>query len=209
FWLPYLNHLVHQPAGLLANRPTLAAFSPALLLRTEAQVVPVDVLSFFEPHRREFLRDPLRTAVYYASVGLGAPLLVYGLWRWLRSPWSVPVLGLWWWLMIAAFAAARIPSHPSYVITLAPITAMLPAGAFDPPIYRLWLARALMAWRVAYIAALFALTVVTGSWLADRGGAVGAYGGGYFLPQTHTECLVSRSKAGASSPYSVTRGTGL
>ena len=204
FWLPYLNHLVHQPAGVLANRPTLAAFTPSLLLRTEAQIVPVDVLSFFEPHRREFLRDPIRTAVYYASVGLGAPLLVYGLWRWMRSPWSVPILGIWWWLMIAAFAVARIPSHPSYVITLAPVTAMVPAGAFDPPIRRLWLARALTAWRVAYVAALFALTVVTGAWLADRGGAMGPYGVAYFLTKAQAESIVSRSKAETSRRSSMT-----
>jgi hypothetical protein len=194
FWLPYLNHLAHQPPDVLASRPTLAVVSPALLLRTEAQIVPVDVLSFFEPHRFEFLRDPIRAATYYASLVLGAPLLLFGLWRWLRSPWSVPILGIWWWLMIAAFALARIPSHPSYVLTLAPITAMLPAGGFDPPIQHGWIARALAAWRIAYVAALFALTVAAGSWLANRGGAMGPYGVAYYLTRGQAESIVSRVK---------------
>ncbi len=204
FWLPYLNHLAHQPAQMLANRPTLAIVSPDLLLRTEAQIVPVDLLSFFAPHRREFLRDPIRAASYYASVVLGAPLLMYGLWRWLRSPWSVPILGIWWWLMIAAFAVARIPSHPSYVLTLAPITAMLPAGAFDPPVQRRLVARALTVWRLAYVAALCALTVTTGTWLANRGGAPGAYGVAYYITKAQAETIIRRA---GSQPTSLSAQT--
>jgi hypothetical protein len=195
FSVPYLNYLAHMPPELIGGRPKLDVVSPTLLVRTEAQIVPVDLLSFFEPHRWEFLRDPIRGGVYYASIALGAPLLAFGVWRWLRSPWSVPVLGIWWWLMIATFAFARIPCHPSYVLMLAPITAVLPAGAFDPPIRRPWIARALTAWRIAYVAVLLVLTVVTGAWLAARGGAQGPYGVAYAIRKAQAESIVSRMRS--------------
>jgi hypothetical protein len=196
FWVPYLDYLLHLiPTGVLAARPKLAVVAPDLLVRIEAQIVPVDLLSFFAPHRDEFLRDPMRAGFYYATVVLGAPLMVYGLWRWIRSPWSVPVVGIWWWLIVAAFAIARIPCHPSYVLTLAPVTAMLPAGAFDPPDRRAAIARTLTAWRIVYIAGLLALTVATESWLADRGGAAGPYGVTYNVRIAQADTIVRRLAA--------------
>ena len=200
FWLPYLNYLAHLPLESLAGRPTLDVVSPSLLLRLEAQIVPVDLLSFFAPHRWEFLRDPLRAACYYTAVALGAPLLVYGLWRWLRSPWSVPILGVWWWLMVAVFAVARIPSHPSYVLALAPLMALLPAGAFDAPNLRRSVVLLLTVWRVAYVVALLALTVVTGVWLANRGGAMGPYGVAYYITKAQAESIVRRAGSQTTLP---------
>jgi hypothetical protein len=192
FWLPYLLFLWRQPAGLLASRPTLAAVVPDLLVRVEAQIVPVDLLSSFAPHRDDFFRDPIRAGSYYASVVLGAPLLAYGLWRWLRAPLTISVIGLWWWLIIGAFALARIPSHPFYVITLTPLVAILPAGGFDPPWLRPRLAQLLVGWRVAYVVALFGLTVTTGSWLIRRGGASGDYGVAYFHRLAQADAIASR-----------------
>jgi hypothetical protein len=192
FWLPYLIFLWHQPGGLLASRPTLSTVFPDLLLRVEAQIVPVDLLTFFEPHRGDFFRDPLRASCYYASVVLGAPLLVYGLWRWLRAPLTLPVIGLWWWLIIGVFALARIPAHPFYVITLTPIVAVLPAGGFDPQFRRPGLAKLRLGWRAAYVVALFGLTATTGSWLIQRGGAAGDYGVAYFNRTAQADAIVSR-----------------
>ena len=45
---------------------------------------------------------------YYGSIALGAPLLVYGVWRWLRAPLSLPVVGVWWWSIIVVFMLARL-----------------------------------------------------------------------------------------------------
>jgi len=112
-------------------RPRLDVVRPFLLRKVEAQVMPFDLFYFFAPHRDEFLKGALRSAFYYASVALGAPLYVYGLWRWLRSPSSLPVVGLWWAGVIAAFTLARIPAQPWYPLMLAPLPAVLAAGAFD------------------------------------------------------------------------------
>ena len=204
FWLPYLTYLSGVSAATLASRPTLDVFSPELLKRIEAQIVPVDLLSFFAPDREAFLRAPARAASFYAAVVLGGPLLVYGLWRWLRSPWSQPVLGMWWWSIVAVFTLARIPSHPHYVATLAPIVAMLPAGAFDPRFRRPWIARALTAWRIAYVAALLALTVTSGAWLVNRGGAEGDYGIAFFHRKAQADMIVSRSPGVNARPAGFT-----
>jgi hypothetical protein len=195
FWLPYLGYLARLPSPLLANRPTLDAFAPALLLRVGAQIVPLDLFYFFAPHRNDFLRSDVRSACYEASVALGVPLFVYGLWRWLRSPVSVPVFGLWWWCVIAAFTLARIPSHPFYVLALTPLVAVLTAGAFDAPASTGWISRALASWRLVYVVALFTLTVVTVSWLGDRGGAAGDYGVAYSRRKAQGEAIVSRLDA--------------
>ena len=117
--------------------------------------MPFDLFYFFAPHRDEFLTGALRSAFYYASVALGAPLYVYGLWRWLRSPLSLPVLGLWWAGVIAVFTLARIPAQPWYPLMLAPLPAVLAAGAFDGTLSLVaWMRRVLFGWRVAYVAAM-------------------------------------------------------
>jgi hypothetical protein len=204
FWLPYLTYLSGVSAATVAGRPTVAVFSPELLKSIEAQIVPVDLLSFFAADREAFLRDPVRAASFHAAVVLGGPLLVYGLWRWLRSPLSQPVLGVWWWSIVAVFTLARIPSHPHYVATLAPIVAMLPAGAFDPRFRQPWIARALTAWRVAYVAALLTLTITTGAWLVNRGGAAGDYGIAFYNRKAQADAIASRSPGAYVRPAGYT-----
>jgi hypothetical protein len=204
FWLPYVTYLSGVSAATVAGRPTVAVFSPELLKSIEAQIIPVDLFSFFDADREAFLRDPARAASFYAAVVLGGPLLAYGLWRWLRSPLSQPVLGIWWWSIVAVFTLARIPSHPHYVATLAPIVAMLPSGAFDPRFRQPWITRALTAWRAAYVAALLALTVTTGAWLVNRGGAEGDYGVAFFHRKAQAETIVSRSPGVSERPAGFT-----
>ena len=192
FWLPYLEYLLQLPPETFANRPKLDIFTVALLRKVAAQVMPVDLFYFFDPHRGDFLRGELRSVFYYGSVGLGAPLFVYGSWRWLWSPLSVPVFGVWWWCVIGVFTLARIPSYPFYVLTLAPLSAVLAAGAFDGPMPRAWMARLLAAWRLTYVAALLGLTIVTEAWLAGRGGAAGDYGVIYVIREAQAKAVVSR-----------------
>jgi hypothetical protein len=201
FALPYLEYLSRLPAGVFSDRPKLLLPEPALLKKVGMQVVPLDLFFFFRPHRSEFLRDGVRSIVFYASVGLGLPLLFYGLWRWLRSPFTIPVLGVWWWLVIAAFTLARIPSYPHYVVTLAPLAAVLAAGAFDGPLARPRLASALMLWRWGYVAALLGLTMLTQSWLASRGGAAGDYGIAYRIRLAQAQAVVDRLEMRTPASY--------
>jgi len=195
FWLPYVSYFLGLPPGTLDDRPRLDVVRPFLLRKVEAQVIPFDLFYFFEPHRDEFLKSALRSAFYYASVVLGAPLYVYGLWRWARSPLSLPVLGLWWAGVIAVFAVARIPAFPWYPLILAPLPAVLAAGAFDAPFRRAWLKLALSGWRLAYVAAMLGLTIVTGAWLTGRGGAAGDYGVGYGIKAAQAAAVLARLKS--------------
>jgi hypothetical protein len=192
FWIPYVSYFLALPPGTLDDRPRLDVVRPFLLRKVEAQVMPFDLFYFFAPHRDEFLKSAWRSAFYYASVALGAPLYVYGLWRWLRSPLSLPVLGLWWAGVIAVFTLARIPAQPWYPLMLAPLPAVLAAGAFDGSLRRPWMRRALFGWRVAYVAAMLGLTVVTGAWLTDRGGAAGDYGVAYRIKEDQARAVVER-----------------
>ena len=160
--------------------------------KVEAQVIPFDLFYFFEPHRDEFLKSAVRSTFYYGSVILGAPLFFYGLWRWARSPMSLPVLGLWWAGVIAVFSLARIPAHPWYPLIFAPLPAVLAAGAFDGASTRAWMKRVLFGWRVAYVVAMLGLTVVTGAWLTGRGGAAGDYGVAYRIKHEQARAVLER-----------------
>jgi len=201
FWLPYLSFLAHARSPLLANRPVLDAFSPALLMRVGAQIVPLDLFYFFAPDRADFLRDGARSTCFYVSVAFGVPLVLYGLWGWLRSPSALPVLGIWWWSVIALFTLGRIPSHAYYVLVLTPLVAALTAGAFDPVAPRL-IARAFVVCRVLYSVALFALTTVTLAWVAERGGAAGDYGVAYATRKAQAETIVSLRSGRAAPDFS-------
>jgi hypothetical protein len=192
FWLSYLRYLRHVPPEAFVNRPTLDFMSPQLLEKVAAQVAPVDLFYFFSPDRGDFLQDAVRSVFFYGAVGLGAPLFLYGLWRWCRSPLAVPVVGVWWWCVIGAFTLARIPCHPHYVLTLAPLPALLVAGAFDGPRSRAWITRVVDVWRLMYVVALLGLTIVTQAWLASRGGAAGDYGVIYAVREAQAKSIVSR-----------------
>ena len=201
FWLPYLDYFMRLPAETFANRPRVDQAWPYLFERVGSQVIPFDLFYFFEPHRQDFLRSPLRWFFYTASVWLGAPLFVYGAWRWLRSPWSLPVLGFWWALIIAAFAAARIPSYPFYVLILAPLPAVLAAGGFDAPWRHASMSRVRDVWRAAYVVVLVGLTVTMEAWLVERGGAAGDYGVGYARREAQARALVNQIGGGGTENY--------
>ena len=199
FWLPHLDYLLALPPGTFAKRPLTGGISFQLLSRTERQVIPRDLFYFFEPH--EFLENPVRWMFYYGAIGLATPLYLYGLWRWVWSPFSLPVLGVWWAGVIVAFGLARIPAYPWYVLTLAPLPAVLAAGAFDGPLARDWMPRAFALWRVAYVAALLGLAITTGVWLVERGGADGEYGIAYAVRLAQAKSIQSRMAALPNEPF--------
>jgi hypothetical protein len=199
FWLPYLRYFFTLPAELFTNRARLAGYDPALLYNVVRQIAPFDLFYFFAPDRDDFLASPVRRVAYQSAVAFGAPLAVYGVGRWLWSPLQLPVVGLWWLLVIAAFAIAQIPTYPFYVLILSPLPAVLTAGGFDGRIRRDWLARSLHVWRWAYVASLLSLTVLTGEWLARRGGSAGDYGVIYAIREAQANAIVSRSRSPAHS----------
>ena len=190
FWMPYFSYLIHLPLETFANRPQLDVIRPVLLEKIGQQVMPLDL--FFFVDREDFLRGALRSFFYYTGVGLGAPLFFYGLWRWLRAPSSLPVVGVWWWCIIAFFTLARIPCYPFYVLSLAPITSVLAAGAFDGPCARTWRPRVFTVLRAAYVAALLGLTITFQNWVVERGGSRGDYGVVYEVRLAQAQAAVSR-----------------
>jgi hypothetical protein len=192
-WSTYLPYLVSVPAEVFANRPRVDGFEPQLFLNLIWEIVPRHVLVPFSDERTLFRADPIRSALYYGSLVLGAPLAAYGVWRWLRSPLTLPVVGLWWWLVVTILALARVPSYPYYVLAVMPLPALLAAGAFDGPMPEA-AARALLAWRWLYVAALLALTIVCGQWVAGRGGSLDDYGVTFNIQEAQAQALSSRAR---------------
>lgn len=194
FWVPYFVYLVQAPLWRLAARSTLTTYWPALLENLYRQVAPHDLFFSFGDDRADFLAGSARRVAYSASVALGAPLFALGVWHWIRSPFRVPVIGVWWWLIIAAFALARIPTYPFYVLILSPLPACIAVGAFEPQLPPAWLARLLRMWRWAYVVSLLVLTVLTGAWLARRGGSAGDYGVIYRLRAAQARAVAGENR---------------
>ena len=168
-----------RPRSFSAARPS-TAISPELIRKIVLQMVPTDLFYFFDPHRFQFLEGDWRRWSYTAAAYSGTPLVIFGMWRWLRRPWSLPVLGMWWLMVIAVFALTRILTQPYYALILAPITALLPAGAFDSPTQPRVAERSRLArFAIAYVLALLVLSATTLLWLSERGGAAGEYGIAY------------------------------
>ena len=57
--------------------------------------------------------------------------------------------------------------------------------------------RVLFGWRVAYVAAMLGLTVVTGAWLTGRGGAAGDYGVAYAIKEAQARAVLEHLKSAA------------
>jgi hypothetical protein len=161
-------------------------------------------LDFFRHDRDDFVAGAFRRFYFQASVFLGTPLLLYGMWRWLRAPHTLPVFGFWWLIIIAVFVAARIPTHIFYVLVLMPLPVVLASGAFDGRLPRP-LAVALLACRIAYIACLLGLTVTTQSWLFQRHGATvgttGGYGPSYSVRAAQAKTIVQFFQRGAGASF--------
>jgi hypothetical protein len=199
FWWTYLPYLITVPAEVFALRPQAPSFAPRLLFNVISEVVPRHVRNPFFVEHIPFSADQLRGTVYYLSLAFGAPLAAYGVWRWLRAPAMLPVVGIWWWLVIVAFAVLKIPSHDYYVLALMPLPIVLAAGAFDGALSPSW-ARALWCWRWMYVAVLVALTVITGAWLADRGGSRSDYGVSFEIQRAQAQSLLSQLRGERPDP---------
>ena len=193
FWLPYVTYLITDSRELFAYRAVSESFTPDLLIALALQVAPLDLLRFFMFDRGEFRADIVRWSLFYGAGAAGAPLFAYGLWRWARAPLTVPVAGVWWWLVIAVFTLGRIQTHFFYTVALAPLAALLPAGGFDPD-QTTKIHRVLPLWRWTYVGLLLSLSVITVTWLTDRGGAGGDYGVAYRIRETQAKALVAASR---------------
>lgn len=189
-WLPYVSYLMTVPFEIFVNRPKVSDYHPTLLYRALSQVAPLSLLDFFEPDSADFLANPLRRFVYQVAIVVGGVLAGYGLWRWLRSPLRLPVVGIWWSVVIAVFTVAQIPTYPFYVLILSPLPVVLAAGGFDPEVSRSWTARSFLVLRWAYVATLLTLTVLTAQWLRPRGGSGGDYGIIYAVREAQGHSIV-------------------
>ena len=196
FWLPYLNYFFSLPAETFARRKLVEDWTPELLRKAALQVVPTDIFYFFDPHRYAFLDGVWRSRSYAWAVNTGWVLLAYGAWRWIRRPHTLPVVGVWWLMIVAVFAAARILTQPYYVLILAPLTAVLPAGGFDPPRPNRFIDSALATVRLAHALSLLVLSATLLAWLAGRQGAAGEYGVAYATREVQARQLA----AGLPSP---------
>ena len=192
FWWPYISYLSTLNWRAWPGRELASSLAPGLLMSLVSQVIPWDLVAFFRSNRDAFLFDPTRDLVFRASVWLAMPLCVYGVWRWFRAPRSLQVIGLWWWLVVIAFALARVPERHFYVLVLAPLPALLAAGAFDAPSLSARISALLLWWRWTYAASLLALTILTTAWIAGRGGATGDYGVTFAIRRDQARALQSR-----------------
>lgn len=190
FWLPYVTYLLGlSPGQVMQEREVESSAAPMLLLKVAAQIVPTDLMRFFYFDRGEFDNSVVRWLVYRASMLIGAPLCVYGIWRWARSPRKVAVFGYWWWMVVLAFAVLRIKTNFFYTLILAPLPALLAAGAFDrsPAVFD----QAWLRLRWLYTGTLAILTALTVIWLANRGGSGGDYGATYQQRRLQAEAIIA------------------
>jgi hypothetical protein len=192
FWWPYVAYLTQLPPAIITGRSYFQFLRPQLLANVVSQIAPRHLTLFLLNDFVVFQNDPMRASVFIATLVLGWPLAVYGVWRWLRAPFRLPVISVWWWLVIVAFTLAPLPAHVFYVLVLAPLPAVLPAGAFDGSLPRQWMVRTLEVWRWMYVAALLILTVLTGHWLGHRGGSLGEYGVAFEIKDTQARALSER-----------------
>ena len=191
FWLPYLSYLRTVPIAVFTHRVQTDTMSPLLFWHLGGQITLSDFFRFFEWDRDDFFGDPIRRAVFRTAETMGTPLFAYGVWRWLRSASSLPVIGIWWGLVIIAFMLARLTTHTFYTLILAPAPALLAAGGFDPPHLRRLVDRLLSAWRIVYVVALLSLTVLTQRWISERGGATPDYGITYAVRRDQARNIVA------------------
>ena len=201
FWWPHLQYLLTLPVETLGRRPKSDSMFPEMLRKMALQIVPTDLFYFFDPHRFQFIYGDWRRWSYTAATYTGAPLLIYGMWRWIRAPFSLPVVGVWWLSIVAAFAFARILTHPHYLMILAPLTALIASGGFDSPTLHPWARRGLGAVRIAYVLALLGLSASMLTWLVDRGGAAGEYGVAYSIRESQARYLASGVWRSESSTF--------
>lgn len=206
FWWPYLRYVLSLPRGALTSGQRLPwAFGTLfpsgwdqladpgashLLRKLLAQLVPVDLFWFFYFDRSAFLgelgpglwtglADVLRIGGFWIAAASGSVLGVVGFWGWLKRPGTIPVLGIAWWALVGIVTLAWIPCYPHYVLALAPLPALLLAGAFELPGFETRWTCGLRWLRAGHAASLLALTAGTLVWIGERGGAAGDYGVSY------------------------------
>ena len=196
--LPYVSYFLGLPPGTLDDRPRLDVVRPFLLRKVEAQIMPFDLFYFFEPHRDDFLEEP-------AAIGV---LLRLGCSR--SSALRVRPLAL---AAIAVVASRsrtvvggrdrRLHAGANSGAAVVPADARAPSRGAGRRCVRWiasrrpWMRRVLFGWRVAYVAAMFGLTVVTGAWLTERGGAAGDYGVAYRIKEAQARAVLERLKSTA------------
>jgi hypothetical protein len=136
--------------------------------------------------------------VFNLAILAGVPLVLLGVWRWASAPLRIPVAGVWWWLIIGCFAIARIETHFFYTLVLAPLPALIASGAFD----RERTMPAVLRWhRWAYTWLLLLLSVLTVTWLAERGGSGGDYGVSYRIRRLQAEAIIAVARGSAATPF--------
>jgi hypothetical protein len=183
FWIPYVEYLLSLPSEAFGERLTVPMIRGELLRRVVFQLVPRDLVWFFGDDMNFFLSEEhygsaalaLRLVGYYGAFAAGALVGLYSLCRWLVAPFSLAFVGIWWIGIVVVFTLTRIPSYPHYVLILAPLTALLISGAFDPRVRTPWLRY--MQWvRAAYVVSLCLLTTGILLWIGAREGSSGDYG---------------------------------
>jgi hypothetical protein len=186
FWLPYLGYVLSLPSEAVADQLKVPMIRGELLRRVIFQLVPRDLYWFFGGDMRYFLWEEqygsaavaLRLIGYYGAFATGALAGLYGVYRWAIAPFSLAFVGIWWIGIIVVFTLARIPSYPHYVLTLAPLPALLISGGFDPRHETPWLQW--IRWvRWSHVVSLCLLTTGILLWIGARGGSSGDYGVAY------------------------------
>lgn len=213
--VPYVQYLASLSAQAFQGARKNAWPWPEFLVHLARTVLPMEVESHFTGHASQFLHES--SSGWLAWVGrryglivgtlTALPLLAAGADGWLRRPGRVPVLGAAWWGFVVLFTLPSFRVYPQYVLVLAPLPALLVAGAFDddaqPP-------RWLHALRVVHVVALGALTAGSVAWVTGRGGSLGDYGAGYARKRAQAEAMLAHVQRRTDVPTSDPAGiTGL
>ena len=208
--VPFVRYLLALPKGALGGAVKNPWPMPEYVTNLANTLVPTELESHFGEHFSEFLSRAgarlfswatLRRYSFVGAVLTGVPVALLGAYGWVRAPWRVPVLGLAWWLFIGAFTALQLRAYPHHGLILAPLPALLAAGAFDGDGE---MPRALAVLRWTHLALLGLLSFAVVQWVAARGGASGDYGVDFATREAQAQALLelldgARTTAGAGS----------
>jgi hypothetical protein len=210
FTVPYLHYLATLSrhdfrAGMHMDSPI-----PEILFYLFESIVPFNwSTTHFGSHWNGTLSNVtwgvnLRCLLYVSLVGsiyTAIPLVVRGAAAWFCRPWRITVFGVSWIGFVLLFTFLRLPAYTHYILVMAPLPALIVAGAFELDTVRDRTGRFWHALRWTHIALLGMLSAAIIGWVSRRGGSDGDYGVSYGVRHNQAQALIAKLEGDNPSEF--------